>query len=104
MSVAARLDKIERRLPSLGGCPPGVGPVLWMTGHDAECMDLAARMCLLHRWKPEGVDITATEAALEKRWAERRDELLAGAPFSTDEAERYLRRIHGEPPPGMVLP
>lgn len=112
MSIASRLARMEKNVPWAGESETERWRRL-MTA-DAECMDLSIRICKDREKRFKGLDAEGYErawptdplqAALYARLTQRRDELLAGAPPSEDsETERYLRRIHDEPPPGMVLP
>ena len=112
MSLASRLARIEKHVPWAKESETERWQRL-MTA-DAECIDLSIRISQDREKRFKGLDPEGYEcawssdplqAALYARLTQRRDELLAGAPPSEDsETERYLRRIHGEPPPGMVLP
>ncbi|MCC6661804.1 MAG: hypothetical protein IT437_13060 [Phycisphaerales bacterium] len=112
MSVASRLARLEKNVPWAGESEAE----RWqrLMGEDAECVDLSIRIHKDREKRFKGMDLEAyqrswpgdpLQAALYARLTQRRDELLSGAPPSREsETERYLKRIHGELPPGMVLP
>lgn len=109
MSLATRLSRIERSVPWAGETETE----RWqrLMNADAECVDLSIRICRDRDKRFKGLSAEEyararltdpLQTALFSRLQERRGEQLAGAaPTEHDETERYLKRIHDEPPPGM---